>query len=280
MPVEHYQSSYPFITGNTVRACCNHILDHQRSFNPADVQRGDTIFTMVDYLDYFFTVFHPKIEYPYILVTHNFYDSSDNAVPGAYAHYLDDTKLYAWVTQNIDRTHPKLHPMPIGLANTNYEHGNVALFTVSIEQAKKTPKSKCLYMNFSVNTYAQERQFVYDLFKNKSFCTNATRRSATQYLKDLLHHQFVLSPRGNGLDCHRTWEALLMGCYPIVRSSQLNPLYKDLPVVIINNWREVTEQLLDEKYKEFTQKHFNYEKLYMPYWLNYLRNLQRIARTR
>ena len=62
MPVTHYESSYPFITGNTVRAYCNHVLDNQRSFNPSDVKLGDTIFTMVDYLDYFFTVFHPQIK--------------------------------------------------------------------------------------------------------------------------------------------------------------------------------------------------------------------------
>ena len=168
--------------------------------------------------------------------------------------------------------------MPIGLANTNYEHGNVAMFSAGIEQAKKAKKTKLLYMNFSVNTYVKERQFVYDLFKNRSYCTNAKKRSAAEYLKDLVHHQFVLSPRGNGLDCHRTWEALLMGCYPVVKSSLLNPLYKDLPVVIINGWDEVTEQFLYEKQKEFSGKSFTYEKLYMPYWLNYIRNLQEQAR--
>jgi hypothetical protein len=278
MPVNNYESSFPYITGNTVRAQCNYILDHQCSFNPTQVQCGDTIFTMVDYLDYFFTVFHPQIKHPYILVTHNFYDSSDNVVPGTFAQHLDDPKLFAWVTQNVDREHPKLHAMPIGLANTNYEHGDVEMFNKYIEKAKRTKKSKLLYMNFSVNTYAQERQFVYDLFKNKPFCTNAKRRSATEYLKELTHHQFVLSPRGNGLDCHRTWEALLMGCYPVVRSSWLNPLYKDLPVVIVNNWHEVTEQLLREKYEEFSRKEFSVEKLYMPYWLNYIHNLQEQAR--
>ena len=42
-----------------------------------------------------------------------------------------------------------------------------------------------------------------------------------------------------GLDAHRTWEALLVGTIPIVRSSKLNPLYERLPVIIVNRWEEV-----------------------------------------
>ena len=29
---------------------------------------------------------------------------------------------------------------------------------------------------------------------------------------------FTLSPRGGGLDCHRTWEALVLGSVPVLRS--------------------------------------------------------------
>ena len=28
--------------------------------------------------------------------------------------------------------------------------------------------------------------------------------------------QFVLSPRGNGVDCHRTWDVLAVGAIPVV----------------------------------------------------------------
>ena len=31
------------------------------------------------------------------------------------------------------------------------------------------------------------------------------------------HFAFVASPSGNGLDCHRTWEALLLRSIPIVK---------------------------------------------------------------
>ena len=40
-------------------------------------------------------------------------------------------------------------------------------------------------------------------------------------------YKFILSPSGAGPDCHRTWEALYMGCIPIVISSSIKELYED-----------------------------------------------------
>ena len=39
-------------------------------------------------------------------------------------------------------------------------------------------------------------------------------------------HRFVASPMGAGFDCYRTYEILMMGSYPIVKTSQLDMLYK------------------------------------------------------
>ena len=39
---------------------------------------------------------------------------------------------------------------------------------------------------------------------------------------------FVICPHGGGLDCHRNWEALCLGCIPIVKTSKIDNLYKDL----------------------------------------------------
>ncbi|CAF3730979.1 unnamed protein product, partial [Rotaria socialis] len=61
-----------------------------------------------------------------------------------------------------------------------------------------------------------------------------------QYLDDLGNSRFVLSPPGNGLDCHRTWEALLMGAIPIVLSSTLNSLFSGTPTIIVSTWEQVT----------------------------------------
>ena len=64
------------------------------------------------------------------------------------------------------------------------------------------------------------------------------------YLEQIGNAKFVLSPPGNGLDCHRTWEALMMGAVPIILSSALDPLFNNIPTIIIDDWSKLTENFL------------------------------------
>ncbi|CAF4858075.1 unnamed protein product [Rotaria sp. Silwood1] len=81
-----------------------------------------------------------------------------------------------------------------------------------------------------------------------------------------------LSPRGNGIDCHRTWEALYLDAIPIVWHSTIDSLYTDLPVIIIHDWNEINEQFLRNKLYEIALKKlqqppvYHYEKLRHAFW--------------
>ena len=85
-------------------------------------------------------------------------------------------------------------------------------------------------------------------------------------------HPLWLSPRGNGLDCHRTWEALYLDVIPVVWNSSLNSLYADLPIIVINDYSEITEKFLLTKLREIVfQKRnkwpiYRYDKLKFSYW--------------
>lgn len=80
---------------------------------------------------------------------------------------------------------------------------------------------------------------------------------------------FVLSPCGNGLDCIRTFEALCLGCIVILRKCELDTsMYDDLPVLIVDEYYDINEDLLNNTLTEFSKKIFNYEKLKMSYWIN------------
>ena len=81
-----------------------------------------------------------------------------------------------------------------------------------------------------------------------------------------------LSPRGNGLDCHRTWEALYLDAIPIVWHSTLDSLYADLPIILINDWSEINEEFLRKKLSEIARKKrqqpsvYQYDKLRNAFW--------------
>jgi len=84
-------------------------------------------------------------------------------------------------------------------------------------------------------------------------------------------YAFSVSPHGNGLDCHRTWEDLALGCIVIVKTSPLDRLYNGLPVVIVNDWDEITSENLEKWLLKFdntlSTKSYLY-KLSNQHWLN------------
>ena len=89
-----------------------------------------------------------------------------------------------------------------------------------------------------------------------------------KYLVHLQHYKFVLSPAGNGPDAHRTWEALMMGCIPVVLKGPFDELYSGLPVLMLNSWDELTPEVLEQAYINFRYGRHNYsfDKLFTPYW--------------
>ena len=66
------------------------------------------------------------------------------------------------------------------------------------------------------------------------------------YLKEMAQCKFTFSPRGFGIDCYRTWEALLVGSIPVIKSSHLDFMYEGLPVLIVNDWQVINEDFLNK----------------------------------
>jgi hypothetical protein len=91
---------------------------------------------------------------------------------------------------------------------------------------------------------------------------------------NMIKYKFVLSPQGNGLDCHRTWEALCLGCYPIVKTSWLDPLFDDLPVWIVDDWTDITAESMQDKANVLDAGKFKMEKLTLKYWQELIRNAE------
>ena len=228
------------------------------------IKEGDLIFVKTEQLERFFKKYHPKIRHKYILITHN----SVFSIPGKFVSYLLHPKVGAWFGHNVDGyVHPKLHPLPVGFENRQYSNGDLTVVTEARKKWAGCAKTMLLYNNFSINTHPTERGKVYALFKDKPFCVTSSRKPYREYLKDLAEAKFVLCPRGNGLDCHRVWESICMGSIPIVKTSASDSLFQDLPVVIIKDWREVTEEFLEQKYSEMSQQSYNFDRMNLDYWL-------------
>lgn len=255
-------SKAPFVSGDGFRAIADYVFDEvDSSLIPQTVQPKSSIFVKPDLIDRFFRNIHPLIPHPYVLITHN----ADAPMPDRYAHYADDPKIIAWFMQNYDGTpHPKFHPIPIGIANYCWPHGH----TETLQRIKelKHLRKHLVHMNISIGTFPIERGFVYNHFCSMPSCYRPEGKPFMRFLIDVSSSKFEVAPRGNGLDTHRLWESLYLGTIPIVKTSSLDCLYAGLPVLIAQEWSDVTEEFLEKKYKEFSEQTFNLEKLSMDYW--------------
>lgn len=278
-PARHDQerrSSFPYISGDSFRAIADHIFDEtDSSLRPEEIRNSDIIFVKTDCLDQFFNHIHPRIRAHYILITHN----ADEGAPGIFESFLNDPKLIVWFGQNSTiYYHPKFIPIPIGLANNRWGHGNINTFKeITALCQKPLQKPYLLGLNFIVGTNDKVRRPIFDNFSQFSFTKNICSSNHRTYLINMMKTKFIVSPHGNGLDCHRTWEALLVNCIPIVKSSTLDDLYKDLPIVIVHDWSEVTEEFLITKYEEIQHNwpHYHWNKIYFTYWDDLIRSYKK-----
>jgi hypothetical protein len=87
-----------------------------------------------------------------------------------------------------------------------------------------------------------------------------------KYIETLKTYKFSVSPPGNGIDSHRTWESLMVGTIPICISTTIDSLYDGLPILIIKDYSEINDNFLNEKYEEIKNKTYNFSKLYAGYW--------------
>ena len=106
-------------------------------------------------------------------------------------------------------------------------------------------EAKLLYVNHNDNSHP-ERLGIKDLFRDE-YWANVDEKRVDYYhfLLNLANHKFIVCPRGNAIDCHRNWEVLYMRRVPVMkRDAYLEELYKDYPVLFVDNYSDITEDLL------------------------------------
>lgn len=91
---------------------------------------------------------------------------------------------------------------------------------------------------------------------------NNTHFNSTYYFNALPSYKFVISPEGNGIDCHRHCEALMAGCIPVVEDHYgIREKYGNCPILYTNDYSEINADYLDKKYKEMLNTQYDFSKL-------------------
>jgi hypothetical protein len=264
----------------------------------AHVKNGDLIWMRATYLPQFVEEALPLIHARFTLVT----GDEDWSIPSDFDRaneLLEDPRLVCWFAQNLDSTrdHPKLHPLPIGLdfhsvANCGIwgewpaspELQEAQLRNVIARSKPNRDRLLRVHADFHLNKHHhshpwETRNEIHRKLRGNpdiGFQRFFLRRRRLWWEK--ARHAFVLSPHGNGLDCHRTWESLVLGCIVIVKRSPLDPLYEGLPVVIVEDWDEITTdnlRLWHQQHRDAFDRPEVQEKLTNRYWTERMRTMTR-----
>lgn len=244
------------------------------------VKDGDSVYVWSGKLHEFIDQCIPSLRKKITLVS----GDSDETVHTIHQYriILECPYIVRWFPQNCMITHEKVTHIPIGLVYHAYYDAKDKSNPWS--EKIKTP----LEQEYDIQQLLPSRPF----WKRKAKCYSTFHfyldrgdrheaftsipRNLIDYepipvdrlvsYKHQMEYAFVVSPFGGGPDCHRTWEALLLGCIAIVKLSGMDPLFDDLPVLLVDRWSDVTQELLDSTIETFKGRSFAYEKLTLAYW--------------
>lgn len=212
-------------------------------------------------------VFMEKLQYfrnPFTLITHNSdYNliETDNHVQ----QILTCPLLKLWWGQNLCFIHPKMRPLPIGLANSMWEHGDLDYYS-----STSTEKTNELYFNFNIQTNRTKRQECVDAINMPML----PMVSVKENIRRLATYRWCICPEGNGVDTHRLWEAIYLGCVPIVkRTPFIDTLVHytggEINMIILESWNKCNDHKCnDYKCNDYKFKNHIHNIDFVPKWAN------------
>ena len=260
------------------------------------VKDGDLVWMRLIALPQFVREALPRIKARFALLT----GDEDWSIPGSFEQsdeLLESPQLVYWFSQNLDQgaRHPKLQVLPIGLdfhtisngPRWGHEQATPAEQEAELEALRRTmPSSEqrllLAHADFHFNkhkhrSWGDDRDSVQRaLLSNPQVVFQAKKLKRIELWREKTRYAFVVSPHGNGLDCHRTWESLVLGNIVIVKRSSLDPLYAGLPVVIVDDWREIDANNLKRWHAEHAPacgRPEVLERLTNRYWIERARRL-------
>jgi len=235
--------SYPFLSGDSFFYSCQFFYRdgsiQEVSAIPGRRRKELSLFISIADLNQFvsFLYGNSKTDFGgYALVIHN----GDDPILEENLDYLQlrFRKIFA---VNMMTANSVCRPIPIGIENKKLFTNGVPSDFQRMISAGLTPsaeRSTLLLQAFSNHTNPGEREKCADVALSLG-AKRINSANPREYRRELANSKFVLSPAGNGIDCHRTWEAMYLGAIPIVRQADWPFMHQELPVFVIEKWSDL-----------------------------------------
>jgi len=174
-----------------------------------------------------------------------------------------------WFSNNVVVSHPRIQSVPLGIRLSS--ETEIALREAMT--AGRQPQCNLVYLNCwrRLRQAVNPRRGIYEEFGSKSWVTTEGGFSHVpikDFYQQIASHPYVLSPAGAGPDCHRHWEAILLGSIPIVLRSPPLDVLDGLPVLLVDHWGKVTPELLERELPALQERFQSpaMERLWFEFW--------------
>jgi hypothetical protein len=275
----------PILSVESYRISSDFHLDETNcAIDTDDLFDGCVIFVSVNSMQDFCRLVLPKIKTRFILLSHGGepFESSFGLTWDTYylsKYYLtpqivSNPYVIAYFGKNVLDKYTKAFPIPLGKVHFFPEQTKVIRSNISNLELNSyfEEKKNLIYLNINPGTHPSRRA-VMNHWRNQPSVVCASRSNFKQYFKEMKNSRFIISPRGFGIDCFRTWEALYAGSIPVVESHGLDSFYEGLPVIVVADLTKITVKDLEEEYERMKNKSYDLDRLFIDYWMRKIRSM-------
>jgi hypothetical protein len=268
-------SSKPFISGDTFRSIANHKWEAGlKNLRTEDLQAGDIVFCESELISELDKEVLSNFNKPITLILGNSDENhSENNVQNLNLSVLGDV-----FAQNLVEKIEGFQPLPIGIENA--WRSNHGLLTIKkVRRSSRENRVNRIMWGFNSATNPIIRGKASDQLRLLSTTDKFANVTPSHHQELLSKYSFVASPPGNGIDTHRTWEAMYFKCVPIVLISYMTSHYEEigLPIWIVDSYAELsseTEESLSERYYNLSDR-FKNQAIWAQYWIDLIQESSR-----
>jgi len=229
---------------------CNRYDNDYNNKKIINVKENDKVFLNLEMFKKFIKFLEKyKPKNKFILISHN----CDH--PFTEKHYkLLEKYVKKVYTINNECSRDNVITIPIGFRDFPKN-------TYEIIKSIKVEKNKNIlcYQNYVINTNKIVRTEWYNKFSKKNwiFTIDENQRKKDnidefKFYKHLSSSKYVLSPQGEGIECHRIYESIYFNSIPILKKGNkvMDKFYDKLPIIMVDDLNLITENFLTNNYKK------------------------------
>ena len=199
-------------------------------------------------------------------------------VRNVYDAVIQHPKLIHCYIENRDELHEKTSSLPLGINPREMVNRDIDSLLPWMDNIPKIVERELKVI--CIHRIRPGDRVTINRFRDTDWkdCT-IVRKNLKQgsWWKLLQTYPFIICAHGGGIDpCPKVWEALCVGCIPIIKHSTLDDVYNEFPVVYVDSWEKDTitldklKQWRDELSKYYDDPERRKEwihKLYLNYWV-------------